>query len=553
MKLRQSIFSLTAAFALLCILQGCSSDDEPKRRAMHFATATEETHTEGTSVTVHSEATHQSGQKHRSSNNFSTSSLKDKSGNEPTYMLVSCPEGVTFDINIDQHGTDPVWNNDVYNGAILPYHSEEKFYISNPAGAGSSFDVTITAIFPCNDNVFVSSPGRHLEGQSHRSGLNFVLPSKYARFRVRCSNPDVSFGIEEDVTGSDNKIARKVKDGDIVNLSCSKHNYYIYETQGASKAFQVIFEPLTVEWMSQISDNTLISDLTIPGTHDTGTYALEAVNFGYSKCQNMNMTLQLEAGIRYFDLRVTGGMDLEHGGLPCNVSFDQIASATTEFLENHDGETVIFELSGGSDFVANFNKYLNDKPEIKKYFWMENYVPKLSEVRGRIIVLRRYAYDSKQGLDFNTNSPWPHDGVGQGKNVDNINYYIEDKYFTSLEHDTHEKRDLINEAFDYKLSHPGTLCITFTSISATLHTPYQYMWGGGTPAIDPVISDVLAERLKNLQSEENRIGIVVMDYFNRNGHDDTAHIVELLINQNFSDPAKKPFDINRIHSSYDAD
>ena len=209
-KLKQAIIPLAAAFTILCIMPGCTSEDEPEteHRIMPFHSAVGETYKEGKSVTVTSEAHPQSGQKHRSSPNFSTIQLGNHPESEPKYMVVSCPEGVTFKLNIDiPYHSDRVWDEDVYNGAIIPYIWESDFYISNPSGATGNFNVTFTAIFPCDDNIFVSSPGRHREGQNHRSSLNFVLPDRYARFLVHCSDPNVSFGIQEDVSGSDNPIA----------------------------------------------------------------------------------------------------------------------------------------------------------------------------------------------------------------------------------------------------------------------------------------------------------------------------------------------------------
>lgn len=551
----KNVFSLLTAvltFATAFVLTGCSDDDSDVHRGvLNFQNLKDTSYHEGSSVTVSSGSKPQKGQKHRSSDNFSTASL---SGEDPQYMIVSCPDGVGFELNIDRSGSDEVYDDDVYNGCILPYRNSSKFYISNPRGATSDFEVTFTALTRYGIGEFVSSPGRKLKGESHRASRNMLLLDTSTRYKVHCTDPSVTFGLYLDIPLlSDDKIALKLKDGDIINIPPGGYeDCYITDPVGASGAFQVCFEEYTVEWMTALDDNTLISDISIPGTHDTGTYALEELNFGFSKCQNMSIMDQLDFGIRYFDLRVTSGLDIEHGGIPCNVSFDEIVWDTREFFRKHPGETVIFELTGDSDFVTKFNDYL-ETSDCSRYFWLGNYVPRLGEVRGRIMIVRRYTYDDVQGLDFASNGVWPKDGSKHGKNADGIDYYIEDKYFdagSTTNHDTHKKRDVLYEAFDYKLAHPGTLCISFSSISASIHTPYQFMWGGGSPGVDPRMCDVLSSKLTELQSGVNPVGIVVMDYYNRNCKDDFAHVVELLINTNFPDD-RKIFKMSGLHSTED--
>lgn len=556
MKLRfpYSFFITATLFGCVIGLQGCSDDNDAlpsNSSSMNFGHTSTKGYSEGNSVTVQSEKGPQQGQKHRSSSNFSTAILYDKSREAPKYMIVSCPDNVTFKLEVDKSGKDEVWNDDVYNGAILPYRNESKFYIADPSGATGSFNVKFTALYPDNGYIFVSSPARHLSGQSHRASLDFVLPSDAARYIVRSTDTSVSFGIYE----GKNHVALNVKDGDYINLSNSKHNYYLTDPTDATKTFQVRFEPAPEAWMEKIPDSRSISDISIPGTHDTGTYALEPVNFGYSKCQNMDIALQLKFGIRYMDLRIDGSMNLEHGGIPCNVSFHETVSTTCDFLKKNPSETVIFELSGDSDFGAKFDDYRKNHSELASYFWLGKYVPTLGEVRGKIIVVRRYNYNGDQGLDFNSDGIWPYDTSKKGTTPDGIKYYIEDRYFRASStdsHDTHVKRDVLNEAIDYKLSNDGVLCIAFSSVSASVsHTPYMFMWGGGFPGVNPTMSDAITEKLDKLTDKRHCIGIIVMDYYNNNGHDDRAHIVERIINSNFNASDGLPYALDRLHSNCD--
>lgn len=55
-------------------------------------------------------------------------------------------------------------------------------------------------------------------------------------------------------------------------------------------------------WMAQLSVSATASlaDITIPGTHDTGTWNGNSND----QCQTMDFQNQLDAGIRWFDLRL---------------------------------------------------------------------------------------------------------------------------------------------------------------------------------------------------------------------------------------------------------
>ena len=55
-------------------------------------------------------------------------------------------------------------------------------------------------------------------------------------------------------------------------------------------------------WMSYIHDDTKISDISIPGTHDSG--ATHSIFDVAGKCQDLSIKQQLRVGVRFFDLRL---------------------------------------------------------------------------------------------------------------------------------------------------------------------------------------------------------------------------------------------------------
>lgn len=114
------------------------------------------------------------------------------------------------------------------------------------------------------------------------------------------------------------------------------------------------------DWMSQLltehaGSPVRLVDITIPRSHDTGTYLLTSCTFGATACnvqtQHLPMKEQLEAGIRVFDVRPTlldDGYFSHHttecGGLGCaGDSIQSILAQTRAFADAH-AELVILQM-----------------------------------------------------------------------------------------------------------------------------------------------------------------------------------------------------------------
>src|SRR5262245_54674033 len=59
-------------------------------------------------------------------------------------------------------------------------------------------------------------------------------------------------------------------------------------------------------WMSFIPDDISLTALSIPGSHDSATYAClgNGTFFNYCACQSMDFSEQLASGIRGLDIRI---------------------------------------------------------------------------------------------------------------------------------------------------------------------------------------------------------------------------------------------------------
>ena len=157
-------------------------------------------------------------------------------------------------------------------------------------------------------------------------------------------------------------------------------------------------------WMSYVDGHKYLDELSIPGTHDSGTCSVDNDTEPQSsqvKCQQDYIPTQLLEGIRYFDIRLGKGDDpgIDHGGyylLKKDGHFMHLSDVIgyfKTFLNENPTEALIMLVSRGNDEATDesvttaFAKVLDDNP---KLFYTSSRVPTLDEVRGKIVLLRRF-------------------------------------------------------------------------------------------------------------------------------------------------------------------
>ncbi len=94
-------------------------------------------------------------------------------------------------------------------------------------------------------------------------------------------------------------------------------------------------------WMSHIKDDTLLKDVVIPGSHDSGCDEM----MWMAKTQNRSVLQQLECGTRYFDLRVSkedDGYKMFHGPIKAG-NFVTILEDVNNFLNQNPSETLVLD------------------------------------------------------------------------------------------------------------------------------------------------------------------------------------------------------------------
>lgn len=178
-------------------------------------------------------------------------------------------------------------------------------------------------------------------------------------------------------------------------------------------------------WMSAIKPDVPITAINMPGTHDSSTKYVDISPI--FKTQDGSVSEQLYRGARYFDMRFELQKDKRlvavHSAASCRKAYGVKAEKLTaadavkmcaDFLKKNPGETVLFQLKEGNGktgtvfFDAFYEQCIKGQEDI---WFLENRIPTLGEVRGKIVLLRvvkadRSKFnDQNSGLDFGA---YPH-------------------------------------------------------------------------------------------------------------------------------------------------
>lgn len=157
-------------------------------------------------------------------------------------------------------------------------------------------------------------------------------------------------------------------------------------------------------WMQAIGDNVSIAQLSIPGTHDSGART-EPVP-GTAKCQNLSIAGQLSAGVRFLDIRcrhIDNAFAIHHGAIYQNLNFNDVLNACINFLNSNPSETIIMSVkeehtpsNNTRSFEQTFDSYVAQN---SSKWDLNNGIPNLGSVRGKIKLLRRFGTGSPKGID----------------------------------------------------------------------------------------------------------------------------------------------------------
>lgn len=163
----------------------------------------------------------------------------------------------------------------------------------------------------------------------------------------------------------------------------------------------------STDWMETVPDETKLSNMSIPGTHDSCT---QYVDMRYIfQCQDASVATQLIYGYRYLDMRLVleqkhdqQTLVLKHSIARCKTSnspfagtltLDDVLRDVSAFLDAHPTETVILcmKAENSKDDVAEIQKVLYETiGKDPERWYLKNEIPTLGAVRGRIVLATRF-------------------------------------------------------------------------------------------------------------------------------------------------------------------
>lgn len=163
------------------------------------------------------------------------------------------------------------------------------------------------------------------------------------------------------------------------------------------------------DWMKSLDGDKPISQISIPGTHNSA--ALYEPIRGVAKCQNLTIAQQLDAGVRFLDIRCrhqNNAFTIYHGPIDQHQNFADVIASVTDFLRAHPSETVILSVkeeyksqNNTRSFEATFANTIARNPSP---WLLGSTVPALNQARGKIVLLRRFNAATPTGIDA---SNWP--------------------------------------------------------------------------------------------------------------------------------------------------
>lgn len=290
-------------------------------------------------------------------------------------------------------------------------------------------------------------------------------------------------------------------------------------------------------WMRDVPDNTRVTKLSIPGTHDS--CSIDGP-LGFGKTQNLDLGDQLNAGIRFLDIRLAHYQDnlfAHHNAVHMEKSYADILGVCSNFLRAHPTEVIFMSVKEEERFddvlgkfapSEAFGRFRRDpvnwvirsssfEEAFKARTWQHiddpslfynfsaprpdgaadgrKFTPEttLGEIRGKIVLLRRFEAGQDVGADF---THWPENQHFRGDAT--LAYCVEDCYRNPGEEN---KYDCIVEHIEQaRHGDPGELYITFASAVGIKASRYS-----------KVINRYLNVYLAGLP--KGRVGIIVIDYF----------------------------------------
>lgn len=212
-------------------------------------------------------------------------------------------------------------------------------------------------------------------------------------------------------------------------------------------------------WMATLPQSLHYNLLSTPGVHDATTSSVSGAFSTYAKCQGLNISELLAAGVRAFDLRPRftsntvediqlDNLEIFHGTYGTGVRFKDAVDQLIDFVRNNPSEALTIlmskEQASGADqsetWRASIRQCFQDAS--RKPYLLDGLGPlTLRDMRGRICVVSRNPYGNASNgyrdvVCGAIAEDWPNDGqdttfnfiLTRAGNWNNATYGVQDKY-----------------------------------------------------------------------------------------------------------------------------
>lgn len=265
----------------------------------------------------------------------------------------------------------------------------------------------------------------------------------------------------------------------------------------------------SADWMKPLPDGLSISEVILPGTHDSATENVQLAFF--SKCQSLSIGEQLEAGFRYLDIRLgedEEGLKLMHGFVSCltgpwpwsgALRLENVLEECYSFLDAHPTEFVVFCVkhehgeASDADFMGMLMEEIEKTPE---RWYLGSVLPTVGEARGRLVLLRRTKTNELPGVSFKWKEQKGYEDPSlnvEANTCPSLTLLVQDRF----EYDAEEKWAAFTAGIDASEPGPDTVALNF--LSAKGHAKYGHPYK-------------FARELNARLTEENAVGWVVIDF-----------------------------------------
>ncbi|WP_428260233.1 phosphatidylinositol-specific phospholipase C domain-containing protein [Gallibacter sp. Marseille-QA0791] len=155
----------------------------------------------------------------------------------------------------------------------------------------------------------------------------------------------------------------------------------------------------TAQWMYFLDDNARLSEVSIPGTHDSITFNTPYVLSSLAQCQYSDATVkkQLDMGVRYFDIRVDEYLNVVHGIVHLDIGFSEVMDELTSFVSKTKEFLVVrikSEITSRGDrkelehtLFKNMGRISGNYLDHYAFTNFINLDPTVQELRGKIVII----------------------------------------------------------------------------------------------------------------------------------------------------------------------